>query len=71
MNEFSGGVVLAQLRKLDLIVGSFAGNAKRVYDGIRDLPGIRFRNLPDPAGELGAAVFLEFENKEARPVRGR
>lgn len=63
MNEFSGGVLLAQLRKLDTIVGAIRGNARRVYDGIRDLPGIRFRKLPDPGGELGSAVFLGFDSK--------
>lgn len=65
MNEFSGGVLLAQLRKLDRIVSDIRANARRVYDGIRDLPGIRFRQLPDPAGELGAAVFIRFETKDA------
>jgi 8-amino-3,8-dideoxy-alpha-D-manno-octulosonate transaminase len=64
MNEFSGGVLLAQLRKLDTIVGSIRANARRVYDGIRDLSGIRFRKLPDPAGELGSAVFLGFDSKD-------
>lgn len=64
MNEFSGGVLLAQLRKLDLIVGAVRANAQRVYEGIRDLPGLHLRQLPDPAGELGAAVFLSFKTKE-------
>ena len=63
MNEFSGGVLLAQLRKLDTIVEAVRANARRVYDGIRDLPGIRFRRLPDPAGELGSAVFIGFDSK--------
>ena len=63
MNEFSGGVLLAQLRKLDTIVAAIRGNAQRVYEGVRDLPGIRFRRLPDPAGELGSAVFLAFDSK--------
>ncbi|MCX6625272.1 MAG: DegT/DnrJ/EryC1/StrS family aminotransferase, partial [Acidobacteria bacterium] len=62
LNEFSGGVLLAQLRKLDRIVGDVRGNARRVYAGIRDLPGIRFRSLPDPDGEIGAGVFIRFEN---------
>jgi dTDP-4-amino-4,6-dideoxygalactose transaminase len=66
MNEFSGGVLLAQLRKLDMIVTSVRGNASRVYAGIRDLPGIRFRHLPDPDGELGSAVFLGFDSKAKR-----
>jgi 8-amino-3,8-dideoxy-alpha-D-manno-octulosonate transaminase len=62
MNEFSGGVLLAQLRKLETIVAAIRGNARRVYEGVRDLPGIRFRKLPDPAGELGSAVFLGFDS---------
>jgi len=64
MNEFSGGVLLAQLRKLDTIVADVRANARRVYEGIRDLPGIRLRRLPDPEGELGAAVFVGFETRD-------
>ncbi|MCU1274437.1 MAG: Glutamate--UDP-2-acetamido-2-deoxy-D-ribohex-3-uluronic acid aminotransferase cofactor [Bryobacterales bacterium] len=63
MSEFTGGVLVAQLRKLDRIVASVRANARRVYDGIRDLPGIKTRYLPDPEGELGSAVFISFENK--------
>jgi 8-amino-3,8-dideoxy-alpha-D-manno-octulosonate transaminase len=66
MNEFSGGVLLAQLRKLDRIAGSLRANARRVYDGVKDLPGIKFRKLPDPAGELGVGVFIEFPAKDKR-----
>jgi 8-amino-3,8-dideoxy-alpha-D-manno-octulosonate transaminase len=66
MNEFSGGVMLAQVRKLDRIVAAVRSNAKRVYDGIRDLPGIRFRHLPDPEGDMGTAVFLRFDSKQKR-----
>ncbi len=64
MNEFSGGVMLAQLRKLDSIVTVAQANARRVYDGIRDLPGMHLRHLPDPNGELGKAIFLGFDSKE-------
>ncbi|PYV43800.1 MAG: glutamine--scyllo-inositol aminotransferase [Acidobacteria bacterium] len=66
MNEFSGGVLLAQLGKLDAIVDAVRRNARRVYQGIRDLPGLRLRHLPDPEGELGAAIFLGFTTKEQR-----
>jgi len=66
MSEFTGGVLLAQLRKLDTIVAAVRRNARRVYDGVSDLPGIRLRRLPDPAGELGTGVFLGFESKEQR-----
>lgn len=63
MSEFTGGVLCAQLRKLDTIVESVQANARRVYDGIRDLPGLKLRHLPDPQGELGSAVFLGFDTK--------
>ena len=64
MNELSGGVLLAQTRKLDRIVGSVRANAARVYEGIRDLPGLKLRRLPDPEGELGTGVFLDFGSRE-------
>ena len=66
MSEFTGGVLLAQLRKLDTIVKALRTNARRVYDGIGDLPGIRLRQLPDPEGELGSNVYLQFDSKERR-----
>lgn len=64
MSEFTGGVVLAQLRKLDRIVSSVRSNARMVYEGVRDLPGIRFRDVPDPEGELGSGVYIDFKTKE-------
>ena len=66
MNEFSGGVLLAQTRKLDRIIGDARRNARRIYDGIADLPGLELRKRPDPAGEIGAAGFLGFKDKQAR-----
>ena len=66
LNEFSGGVLLAQLRKLDTIIGDVRRNARRVYRGIGDLPSTHMRHLPDPDGELGTGVFLGFLSKEAR-----
>ncbi len=66
MNEFTGGVLLAQIRKLDTIIGAVRANAGRVYDGVRDLPGVRFRHLPDPAGEIGTGVFLGFKSTQQR-----
>jgi len=66
MNELSGGGLLAQLRKLDTIVGNVRANARRVYEGIRDVPGIRLRQLPDPAGEIGTGVYMKFPSKEQR-----
>lgn len=64
MNEFSGGVLLAQVRKLDTIVNAVRGHASRVYEGIRDLPHLKLRLLPDPKGEIGTGVFMDFGTKE-------
>jgi 8-amino-3,8-dideoxy-alpha-D-manno-octulosonate transaminase len=66
MNEFTGGVLLAQTRKLDTIVQAVRTNAKRVYDGIADLKGVELRARPDPAGELGTGVFIGFRDKAQR-----
>jgi len=66
MSEFTGGVLLSQLRKLDRIVGDVRTNAQRVYKGIADLPGLTLRKLPDPAGELGTGVYIDFKTKERK-----
>ena len=66
MSEFTGGVMLAQTRKLDTIVGGVRAAAGRVYQGIGDLPGIRLRHRPDPDGELGVGVFIGFASKGQR-----
>ena len=66
MTEFTGGVLLAQVRKLDRIVADIRRVARRVYDGIADVPGFRTRLLPDAAGELGAGVYLDLGTNEAR-----
>jgi 8-amino-3,8-dideoxy-alpha-D-manno-octulosonate transaminase len=66
MNEFTGGVLLAQMRKLDTIIAGVRANAARVYEGVRGLQGIELRRLPDPAGELGTGVFIGFKNREQR-----
>jgi 8-amino-3,8-dideoxy-alpha-D-manno-octulosonate transaminase len=68
MSEFTGGVLLAQTRKLDRIVGGVRAASRRVYDGIADLPGIHLRHRPDPEGEIGVAVFLGFKNKDQREL---
>lgn len=66
MNEFTGGVLLAQVRKLDRVVSDIRAVARRVYEGIKDLLGVKLRGLPDPAGELGVGVYLGFEDKARR-----
>lgn len=66
MSEFTGSVLLAQLRKLERIVKDVRSNAQRVYQGISDLPAIQFRRQPDAAGQLGSGVYIDFKTKERR-----
>ena len=66
MSEFTGAVMLAQLRKLDRIINSTRAHATRVHDAISDLPNLKTRLRHDPAGDIGAAVFLGFDSKSRR-----
>jgi 8-amino-3,8-dideoxy-alpha-D-manno-octulosonate transaminase len=66
MNEFSGGVLLAQIRKIDQIIGDARAQARRLYEAARELPGVEFRKQPDPQGDIGAAVFLGFADRKQR-----
>jgi len=58
MNEFTGGVLLAQLRKLDIIVDALRDHARRVYEGITDLPDLQLRRPTDPEGDIGTSIYL-------------
>jgi dTDP-4-amino-4,6-dideoxygalactose transaminase len=66
MSEFTGGVLLAQLKKLGSIVGALRGHARRVHDGIGDLPGLCLRHRPDPDGDAGAGIWLGFTSRAGR-----
>lgn len=66
MSEFTGGIMLAQLRKLDGILANARANAARVYAGLAEVAGLRFRRRPDPEGDLGSPVFVRFESKAQR-----
>jgi len=66
MSEFTGAVLGAQLTKLDTMIAHMRRNAQAVMDGIRDLPGIRLRRQPDPAGDIGYGVFFEAADRAAR-----
>jgi len=58
MNELQGALGLAQLRKLDYIVAEQKKNKKIIKDALAQVPGVKFRNLPDPEGD--SATFLAF-----------
>lgn len=71
MSELTGAVLGAQLTKLDLMLAHLRGNAGAIYDGIKDLPGIRLRHRPDPEGDIGYGVYFEMKDKTgaSRPLR--
>jgi dTDP-4-amino-4,6-dideoxygalactose transaminase len=60
MTELQGAVTLAQTRKVDRMLEHLRSNKNLYKSLIADLPGIEFRELPDPAGECATllVVFL-------------
>jgi len=58
MNEFQGAVGLAQLRKLDWIIGQQKKNKGIIKEMLKRVPGVKFREIPDPEGDT--ATFLAF-----------
>ncbi|MBM4027242.1 MAG: DegT/DnrJ/EryC1/StrS family aminotransferase [Planctomycetes bacterium] len=66
MNELTGAMLGAQLTKLDAMVGEMRRHAQVVYDGIKNIDGIRLRQRPDPAGDIGYCVGFEMKDKATR-----
>ena len=63
MTELTAAVLLAQLRKLDALLGRLRANKRRFKEAIADLPGLEFREITDPEGECATllTVFLPSE----------
>ncbi|MCR4411064.1 MAG: DegT/DnrJ/EryC1/StrS family aminotransferase, partial [Thermoguttaceae bacterium] len=68
MNEFTGAVLKAQVQKLDTICKRLRANARKVREGIADLPGLKMRKMPDPEGDLGVTVFLDLGTRKRRDL---
>jgi dTDP-4-amino-4,6-dideoxygalactose transaminase len=64
MTELSGAVLLAQLRKLDMIRDHLRANKGIVKSAIEDLPGIGFRTIVDPEGDLATHLVVTFPSAE-------
>jgi 8-amino-3,8-dideoxy-alpha-D-manno-octulosonate transaminase len=65
MSEFTGAVLGAQLTKLDSMIAHLRNNADAVYNGIKNLPGMRLRHRPDPEGDIGYGVYFDMKDKAA------
>ena len=71
MTELTAAVLLAQLRKLDIIRGRLHANKGRFKAAIADVEGVEFRELPDPAGECATLLTVFLPTEEiARKVAG-
>jgi 8-amino-3,8-dideoxy-alpha-D-manno-octulosonate transaminase len=58
MNELQGALGLAQLRKLDWLIAEQKKNKQTIKGWLAAVPGIQFREIPDPDGDT--ATFLAF-----------
>lgn len=58
ISELNAAVGLAQLRKLDEILKTQRRNKAAIKSAMQALPGVTFRELPDPDGD--SATFLTF-----------
>ncbi|MCL4205981.1 MAG: DegT/DnrJ/EryC1/StrS family aminotransferase [Pirellulaceae bacterium] len=66
MNEFTGAVLKGQVSKLDTICGRLRDNARKVREGIADLPGLKLRKTGDQDGDIGVTVFLDLGTRQRR-----
>ena len=62
--ELQAAVLLPQLRKLPQIVSRLRANKKRYKEIIAEVPGLEFRELPDPAGDLATMLTVILPNEE-------
>ena len=64
MTELSGAVLLAQLRKLDLIRTHLRANKAIVKSVLREVPEIGYRTLVDPEGDLATHLVVMLPSPE-------
>ncbi len=65
MNEITGAVLIAQFRRLDLIIDRLRSIKTRFKDQIRNVPGVGFRRINDPEGECNTLLVTYLPTKEA------
>jgi dTDP-4-amino-4,6-dideoxygalactose transaminase len=63
MTELGAAVLLAQLRKVDSILGRLRSNKALLKSLIADVPGLAFRTLPDPEGDLATHLVVLFPDE--------
>lgn len=66
MSEFTGAILKAQEQDLETICGTLRSKAKKVREGISDLPALKLRKTPDADGDLGVTIFLDLDTRRRR-----
>ncbi|MGF1509375.1 MAG: DegT/DnrJ/EryC1/StrS family aminotransferase [Myxococcota bacterium] len=71
VNELTGAVALAQLRKLDTITETLRAKKARLKTQLLDLPHVTFRHVTSPEGEVGSllVMFLDEPDRAKRVAR--
>ncbi len=63
MNELTGAVALAQLRKLDTMLKVLRQNKAKLKTLIGEIPGAQYRRINDPNGECATLLSIIFDDK--------
>lgn len=63
MIELAGAVLLAQVRRLPDILARLRQNKRLFKSLLADLPGLAFRDLPDPEGDLATHLVVLFPDE--------
>lgn len=64
INELTGALALAQLRKLDYILSTLRNKKKKLKEMLLDIDGLGFRVINDEEGECATLLTAIFESKE-------
>ncbi|NSW75275.1 MAG: DegT/DnrJ/EryC1/StrS family aminotransferase [Candidatus Atribacteria bacterium] len=64
MNELTGAVALAQLRKIDRILAALREKKRKLKNLLTGLSGFTFHRINDEDGECATLLTLIFESKE-------
>jgi dTDP-4-amino-4,6-dideoxygalactose transaminase len=64
MNELTGAVALAQLRKADRILAVLREKKAKLKERISQIPGVRFRRLNDPDGDCATLCTVIFDSPD-------
>ncbi len=64
MNEIQGAIGRVQLARLDRVLADQGRNKAQIKKGIAEIPGIEFRDLPDPNGDGGDTLAFFLPNAQ-------